>query len=77
VSLRWHQRFTGHSPRDLVLEWWETGGPSVEAPNHYGFGTSTIRDLIPYEFGGMVDLVFASAGVRCRLELSADWYFNE
>jgi PAS domain S-box-containing protein len=76
VSFRWHQRFNGHSPRDLVLEWSETGGPPVEAPKNYGFGTSTIRDLIPYEFGGMVDLVFASAGVKCRLQLSADWYFN-
>jgi PAS domain S-box-containing protein len=77
VSLRWHQRFAGHSPRDLILEWREAGGPSVQAPISYGFGTSTIRDLIPYEFGGAVDLVFASAGVKCRLELSADWYFNK
>jgi PAS domain S-box-containing protein len=76
VSLRWHQRFNGHSPRDLVLEWRETGGPALKAPKHCGFGTSTIRDLIPYEFGGVVDLAFASEGVKCRLELSADWYFN-
>ena len=76
VSLRWRQRFNGRSPSDLVLEWRETGGPSVNAPKNCGFGTSTIRGLIPYEFAGRVDLVFASAGVKCRLELPADWYFN-
>ena len=43
----------------------ETGKPS--------YGTSTIRDLIPYEFGGTVDLSLAPEGVRCRLELPAEW----
>ena len=47
--------------------------PPVEAPGNPGYGTSTIRDLIPYEFGGAVDLVLAPDGVRCRLELAADW----
>ena len=28
-----------------------------------------IRDLLPYELGGTVDLVFASDGVQCRLEI--------
>jgi hypothetical protein len=34
---------------------------------------STIHDLIPYEFGGTVDLAFAPSGVKCRLEIPADW----
>jgi hypothetical protein len=29
--------------------------------------------LIPYELGGTVDLVHAPEGVRCRLEIAADW----
>jgi hypothetical protein len=28
-----------------------------------------IRDLIPYELAGAVDLVFASEGVRCDLNI--------
>jgi two-component sensor histidine kinase len=60
----------------LVLEWQEVGGPRVEAPDKSGYGMSTIHDLIPYEFGGTVDLVFAPEGVRCRLELSPDWLTN-
>jgi two-component sensor histidine kinase len=79
VSICWHQRLNGHASPNLVLEWQEIGGPSVAAPEHSGFGTSTIRDLIPYEFGGAVDLAFAPLGVGCRLELPANWltYSNE
>lgn len=76
VSICWKHRSNGHPRSHLVLDWREIGGPSVVAPAHSGFGTSTIRDLIPYEFGGMVDLAFAPSGVRCRLELPADWVIN-
>jgi hypothetical protein len=69
-------QLNGHPRPNLVLDWREIGGPSVVAPAHSGFGTSTIRDLIPYEFGGTVDLAFAPSGVRCRLELPADWLIN-
>ena len=41
-----------------------------------GYGTSVIRDLIPYELGGTVDLVHAPEGVRCRLEIPAHWLSN-
>jgi len=75
VSIRWDRRLNGHPP-PLVLEWREVGGPSVVAPENSGFGTSTIRDVIPYEFGGTVDLAFAPAGVQCRMELPADWFSN-
>jgi len=73
VSIVWQQLLKGHPRSRLILQWCEVGGPSVMAPQNTGFGTSTIRDLIPYEFGGTVDLVFAPTGVRCRLELPADW----
>jgi PAS domain S-box-containing protein len=76
VSIRWHQRLNGHASPNLVLDWQEVGGPSVVAPPNSGFGMSTIRDLIPYEFGGAVDLSFAPTGVQCRLELPAVWLIN-
>jgi two-component sensor histidine kinase len=72
VSIRWEWQLNGH-PLRLVLEWQEFGGPPVVVPEKTGFGTSTIRDLIPFEFGGSVDLAFASTGVQCRLELPAAW----
>ena len=73
VLIRWAQRPDGHSRSNLVLEWQEIGGPPVVAAGKPSYGTSTIRDLIPYEFGGTVDLVLAPEGVRCRLELPVDW----
>ncbi len=77
VSIRWDEQPNGHSRSCLVFEWQEIGGPFVEAPGDPSYGTTTIRDLIPYEFGGTVDLVLALDGVRCRLELPADWLSND
>ena len=73
VSIQWNRQLNGHPPR-LVLEWQESGGPPVVASDRASFGMSTIRDLIPYEFGGSVDLAFVSSGVQCRLELPAHWF---
>jgi PAS domain S-box-containing protein len=73
VSVQWHQRANEHIPGALVLEWKETGGPLVPASISPGHGTSVVKDLIPYELGGGVDLVFAAEGVRCRLEIPLKW----
>ena len=43
------------------------------APSAPGYGTSVIRELIPYELGGAVDYVIAVDGVRCKLEIPAKW----
>ena len=72
VQIRWERRLNCH-PSALVLTWQEIGGPPVAPPDKSSFGTSTIRDLIPYEYGGRVDLTLASEGVRCRIELPAAW----
>jgi hypothetical protein len=61
----------------LVFEWQEIGGPPVVVLAKSSYGTSTIRDLIPYEFGGTVDLVLAPEGVRCRLQIPSDWLGND
>src|SRR5215831_2713018 len=73
VSVRWDRPLNGDPLSNLVLEWLEVDGPRVNAHSKSSYGASTIRDLIPYEFGGMVDLVFTPEGVRCRLELPANW----
>jgi PAS domain S-box-containing protein len=73
VSVRWLWLPNGIAQQRLAIEWQEIGGPPVSAPSASGYGTTIIRDLIPYEFGGRVDLVFALQGVRCHVELPADW----
>jgi PAS domain S-box-containing protein len=77
VSIRWDRYLNGHARSHLVFEWREIGGPPVGAAGKSSYGTSTIRDLIPYELGGAVDLVLAPEGVRCRLELPADCLAND
>ena len=72
VMITW-ERPHNSQPPNLLVNWKEFGGPPVVAPEKSSFGTSTIRDLIPYEFGGRVDLTLAPEGVRCRIELPADW----
>ena len=77
VSIRWDRHLNGHPRSHLVFEWQEIGGPPVVALGNSSYGTSTIRDLIPYELGGTVDLVLAPEGVRCHLELPAEWLGND
>jgi len=68
VSVNWDRKPNGDGT-NLMLVWQELGGPPVKTEAHSSYGTNLIRHLIPHELGGMVDLVFASEGVRCRIEI--------
>jgi PAS domain S-box-containing protein len=69
VALDWdHMPGADGTPR-LLMTWHETGGPPVHASSRSGYGTSLIRDLIPHELGGKVELALAPAGVSCRIEI--------
>jgi PAS domain S-box-containing protein len=70
VSVHWERR---QASRPLVvIEWRELGGPAIMVPIQSGYGTSLIRDLIPHELEGTVDLVFAADGACCRVEIPVD-----
>lgn len=73
VSVRWDWQPNGSSRDCLAFEWRETGGPPVVSPSTPGYGTSVIRDIIPYELGGSVEYVLAADGVRCKLQIPAKW----
>jgi PAS domain S-box-containing protein len=68
VSVRWRCRANVDRTTSLVIAWREIGGPPTTAPNRSSYGTNLIRNLIPHELGGAVDLIFASDGVRCDIE---------
>jgi len=68
VQLRWWWLRNGSSGR-LAIKWQEMGGPAVPAPHRTGYGTSVIRELVPFELDGKVELDFAPDGVRCRIEI--------
>ena len=72
LSLQWRWLRNGSAGR-LAIEWQEFGGPPVREPTQPGYGTSIVRELIPFELGGTADLDFAANGLRCRLEIPADW----
>ena len=73
VSVQWYWRLNGNSRDGLVIEWKESGGPTVEAPRKSGYGSTVVSDLIPYELGGTADLALSPEGVRCRLEIPGRW----
>jgi PAS domain S-box-containing protein len=76
VSLRWRWLRNGSAGR-LAIEWQEIGGPRVLPPRQCGYGTGVISELIPFELGGTVELAFPGDGVRCRMEIPAEWVRNE
>ena len=72
VSIRWRWLRNGSTGR-LAIEWREIGGPQVQPPSQSGYGTAAIGELIPFELGGTAELTFPSDGVRCRMEIPAEW----
>jgi two-component sensor histidine kinase len=70
VLVRWRRQ---SNDGKLMLEWLETGGPQPAPATEAGYGTRVIREIIPYELGGVVDFVLAPEGARCRLEIPGKW----
>jgi PAS domain S-box-containing protein len=54
---------------NLSIVWQELDGPTVKSEAQSSYGTDLIRNLIPHELGGKVDLVLASQGVSCKVEI--------
>jgi two-component sensor histidine kinase len=53
----------------LTITWRELGGSPITAPVQSGYGFSLIRDLVPHELGGAVDLTFPPDGACCKIEI--------
>ncbi len=51
--------------------WEEAGGPEVQAEPVAGFGTSIIRNALPFEFDGTADLRYEPEGIRAQFDLPA------
>ncbi|HEU5275422.1 MAG TPA: MASE1 domain-containing protein [Xanthobacteraceae bacterium] len=69
VLVTWRCETLADDSARLQIEWRETGGPLIQGPVRPGYGTSLIRELIPHELGGKVDLELASVGASCRIEI--------
>ncbi len=68
VSVNW-DRTRADVAAILTITWRELGGPPIKAPVQSGYGSGLIRDLIPHELGGTVDLIFPSDGACCEIEI--------
>jgi PAS domain S-box-containing protein len=68
VSVKWDRKPNGDGTK-LSIVWQELEGPTVKSEIQSSYGTNLIRNLIPHELGGNVDLMFASEGVSCRIEI--------
>lgn len=72
VSVNWDKSSDERGATKVTIVWREHGGPRVAAPARTSFGSSLIRDLIPHELGGTVDLAFEPDGVSCRIEIPVE-----
>ena len=64
VRIAWREDAQGQ----IVLDWEESGGPEVRAPERSGFGTRLLERGIARELGGNVTVDFDKKGLRCRIE---------
>jgi PAS domain S-box-containing protein len=71
VSVSW-DRTGADASAVLTMIWRELGGPPITTPVQSGYGLSLIRDLIPHELGGTVNLKFPSDGACCTIEIPLD-----
>ncbi|MGC2824178.1 MAG: MASE1 domain-containing protein [Pseudolabrys sp.] len=69
VSVNWDRQDAEGAAARVRIEWRETDGPPVVSSPKFGYGISLIRELIPHELGGMVDLTFTADGVTCKIEV--------
>ena len=67
VTIRWS--CTGGDLAVLIIAWREVRGPPVVESVQSGYGSDLIRNLIPYELGGAVELTFPHDGVYCKIEI--------
>jgi len=68
VAVSWDRKPNGHAA-NLIFTWREFGGPLRTVEGKSGYGTRLIRELVPHELRGTVDLKFAPEGVSCTIEL--------
>ena len=62
VAVRWQRQGDR-----LLLDWEESGGPTVTPPAEKGFGSKLLERLLTSELAGDVTLDYAPFGLKCRI----------
>ncbi|MEW4449271.1 PAS domain-containing protein [Qipengyuania sp. JC766] len=63
---------TGLDEGKLTVEWTESGGPPVSAPEGVGFGSRLVEMTVRNQLRGSLDRRFEEEGLVARLELERD-----
>ena len=53
----------------LGIEWSETGGPAVIAPQRQGFGLRLLKRSVKQQLQGDVEIAFEGQGFRCKIDV--------
>jgi two-component sensor histidine kinase len=69
VEVSWS---SGQDATSFLMVWREIGAPPVATSPKCKYGVSIIRDLIPRELRGSVDLAFTPDGVCCQIEIPVE-----
>lgn len=77
VSIEWSIDPEGASPRRLHVDWRESGGPAVAAPQRYGFGHKVMERLAARALDGTVSLTFEATGLHWSLHIPASFVVAE
>jgi two-component sensor histidine kinase len=68
VNITW-RRLPASEGHGIEMIWEERGGPGVTAPEQRGFGSLVIERHLARSLDSEVELEFAPAGVRCRINV--------
>lgn len=68
VDVQWSCTDEGDGDGRLTMRWIESGGPTVEPPDHSGFGTRVIRQTLQDELAGEADMQFEPGGLKCTIQ---------
>jgi len=63
----------GGAGEQLLMDWAETGGPTVSPPVGRGFGTRMVQGAVIGELGGACELGFEPGGFRGKLSIPLDF----
>lgn len=53
----------------LIIDWAESGGPTVQPPSRRGFGSKLIERSVAHELEGVSHMEFRPAGLHCELKI--------
>ena len=56
-------------PTELIFDWRERGGPSIEPPQRKGFGSELLERTLAFELKGRTTLAYNGTGLHCTIAI--------